>query len=134
MACHHLVFGFSSLINNLPFYKDFVYEKYNNMPSSKILTTHATTLLALIHSNLCNPIAILSLKKTYYFVLFLDDYSHLTIIFFLKKKSEVFGLFLKYHCQIITQFCQSLLILQMDNGKIFINKIFSTYFELHGIN
>lgn len=137
MARYHLVSGLPSLPNNLHFRDGCFYGKHSNTPSPKIPATRATTLLALVHSNLCGPMATPSLGGAYYFVLFLDDYSDFTTIFFsffFKKKSEFFAVFPKYHCQVITQFSQSLLILWTDNSGKLTNKVFSIYYELLGIN
>lgn len=41
-----------------------------------------------IHSDLCGPMEVNSLNGSKYFMLFVDDYSRMTFIYFLKQKSE----------------------------------------------
>lgn len=90
MACHHFLSRLSLLSNNLFFCKNYIFGKYNKIPSLKILAIHIITLLALVHFVLFS----LSLKKTYYFLLILrkkiNKYLYFSSIFFLKKNLKIF--------------------------------------------
>ena len=52
--------------------------------------------LELIHSDVCGPMPSISLSGYEYYVTFTDGHSRKTWIYFLKKKSEVFGKFKKF--------------------------------------
>ena len=52
-------------------------------------TTRATKPLELIHTDVCGPIKPNSFGKNKYFLLFIDDYSRKTWVYFLKEKSEL---------------------------------------------
>ena len=52
--------------------------------------------LELIHSDVCGHMPSISLSGYEYYVTFIDDYSRKTWIYFLKKKSEVFGKFKEF--------------------------------------
>ena len=54
-------------------------------PSSDSKSARA---LDLIHSNLCGPMSITSLKGNEYYVTFIDDFSKKTRIYFLKSKES----------------------------------------------
>ena len=43
-----------------------------------------------IHSDVCGPITPVAWDGSRYFVSFIDDYTHFSIIYAIKKKSEVF--------------------------------------------
>jgi hypothetical protein len=69
----------------------FIYGKMNRetFPTS---SWHANICLQLVHSDLCGPLET-SLKGCKYFLLFIDDYSRMTWVYFLKAKSETFERF-----------------------------------------
>ena len=50
---------------------------------------HAKKLLKVIHSDVCGPMQSTTFSGKRYFVTFTDEYSHFTIIFLLRNKSEV---------------------------------------------
>ena len=47
-------------------------------------------VLELVHTDLCGPIEIQSYKGDRYIMLFVDDYSRMMTVIFLKQKSEAF--------------------------------------------
>jgi hypothetical protein len=53
-------------------------------------------VLDLIHSDICCPMSVESVSGFKYFVLFIDDYSRKTWIYFLKAKDEVFDRFQEF--------------------------------------
>ncbi len=59
-------------------------------PSSR---TKTSQVLKLMHSYLCGPMSVTFLGGYLYFMIFVDDFSHKTRIFFLKKKGEAFDMF-----------------------------------------
>lgn len=56
----------------------------------------ASELLELIHSDVCGPMSVNSLGGSRFFVTFIDDYSHYTQVYFIKRKSEVFEKFQEF--------------------------------------
>jgi hypothetical protein len=50
-------------------------------------------VLDLIHSDVCGPVSVESVSNFKYFVLFIDDYSKKSWIYFLKDKDEFFDRF-----------------------------------------
>jgi len=71
-------------------------EKHFRRPFPKEATTKAKEPLQLIHANLCGLITPSSYGKNNYFLLFIDDFSRKTWAYFLKEKSEGFGVFKKF--------------------------------------
>jgi len=56
----------------------------------------AKDLLELIHTNVCGPMRRPSHHNNRYFILFIDDFSRMTLVYFLKTKLEVFRIFKKF--------------------------------------
>ena len=59
-------------------------------------------ILDLVHSDLCSPMTVASLGGYYYYVTFINDYSHKTWIYFLKTKEfeEVLSKFKEFKAQV----------------------------------
>ena len=53
-------------------------------------------ILDLVHLDMYGPMTTQSLSRYLYYVLFIDDLSHKTWIFFLKTKNETFGKFQEF--------------------------------------
>ena len=90
---------------------------------NKTLDCKATKIFALEHSDLAGPIQ--PLAKGYEYVInFIDDYSGLTMLYFLKYKSDNF-LTTTIYLANITPYSH-VKCLQTDNGTEFTSKPFST--------
>eukprot|EP00253_Pinus_taeda_P032558 PITA_32558 len=76
----------------------------------------ATVILDLIHSNVSGQMSHVSLSGYEYYVLFIDDHSRRTWIYFLKTKSEVFKLFKEFRALVETQTGRKIKSLRSDNG------------------
>ena len=68
-----------------------------------------------------------------YFVVFIDDYSRMCWVYFLKHKSEVFDVFVKFYNMILTQFHAKPKILRSDNGGEYISVAMKQFFLEHGL-
>ena len=73
-------------------------------------------ILDLIHSDICGTISSPSLSGCLYFVLFIDDRSQKSWIYFLKAKSETFDRFKEFKTLIENQTGRHICILRSDNG------------------
>jgi len=62
----------------------------------------------------------------------LDDYSHYTWTFPLRRKSDVFHTLVSFHAFAQVQFGRSILAFQADNGKDFDNHAFRSFLAAHG--
>ncbi|GJV30171.1 retrovirus-related pol polyprotein from transposon TNT 1-94 [Tanacetum coccineum] len=68
----------------------------------------AAACLDLIHSDLCGPMSVDSIGGSRYFLLFIDDYSRMSWVYFLKNKSEAFDYFKKFKSYVEKQKCLSI--------------------------
>ena len=76
----------------------------------------ATEKLQLVHSDVCGPMRTESLSKNRYFILFIDDFTRFCWIFFLKHKSEVAQVFVKFKTAVETETGYKLKSIRSDNG------------------
>ena len=53
-------------------------------------------MLEIVHTDLCGPIEVQSYKEEKYIMLFVDDYSRMMIVMFLKQKFDAFQMFKWY--------------------------------------
>ena len=78
--------------------------------------SRATRILDLIHFDVSGQMSHVSLSGYEYYVLFIDDHSRRTWIYFLKTKSEVFKRFQEFRALVETQTGQKIKSLRSDNG------------------
>ena len=77
----------------------------------------ATGILDLIHTDVSGRMSHVSLSGYEYYVLFIDDHSKKTWIYFLKTKSEVFKRFQEFKALVETQTGQKIKVLRSNNGE-----------------
>ena len=73
------------------------------------------------------------MSQAKYALTFIDDFSRYYWVYFLKHKSEVFGLFKVFKALVENQSRRKLKILRSDNGGEYVNSEFIQYCEDVGI-
>lgn len=81
--------------------------------------TRSKEILELIHSDVCGPMSSSSLNGYLYYVIFIDDYSQKTWIYFLKRKGETFGKFQEFKALVEKQAGKNIRALRTDNIREF---------------
>jgi len=94
--------------------------------------SRATEKLAVVHADLGGPFPE-SLNGSRYYVLFIDDWSRYTSVFFLKRKSDVFEVFQQYKTFVEKQSGKKVLCLRTDRGGEFCSKKFDSFLVEQGI-
>lgn len=69
-----------------------------------------------IHSDVCGPMETTAIDGSKYFVTFLDDYTHFTVTYLLKEKSEVLSKFKLFVAMASTHFERKVKRLRSDRG------------------
>ncbi|KAL0349434.1 UNVERIFIED_CONTAM: Retrovirus-related Pol polyprotein from transposon TNT 1-94 [Sesamum angustifolium] len=64
--------------------------KQHKKPFPSGTSWRAEAVLELIHTDVCGPMRAPSHEQNRYFILFIDDYSRMTWVYFMREKSEVF--------------------------------------------
>ena len=68
---------------------------------------------------MCLDVFVPSLRKSMYYVSFIDDFSRNLWIYFLRKKSEVFSKFKEFKALVENQSENKIKVLRTDNGGEF---------------
>lgn len=103
----------------------------NSFPVEK--AKRAEDILEIVHADLWGPARTESLAGSNYFLLFTDDYSRMSWVYFLKHKSEAFEYFRKFKAFVEKQSGKALKVLRTDRGGEFLSKEFNDFCEDEGI-
>ncbi|KAL0376010.1 UNVERIFIED_CONTAM: Retrovirus-related Pol polyprotein from transposon TNT 1-94 [Sesamum calycinum] len=106
--------------------------KQHKKPFPSGTSWRAKAVLELIHTDVCGPMRTPSHEQNRYFILFIDDYSRMTWVYFMREKSEVFKVFKKFKNLVEKQSGRSIKVLRSDRGKEY-NSEFDKFCEEEGI-
>jgi len=106
--------------------------KQSRKPFPKV-TWRATKKLQLIHTNIAGPQRTPSLNGTLYYALFINDFSRMSWIFFLKHKSEVAQVFWNFKARVENESGYKIQILRSNNGKEYTSNSFNSFYKEAGI-
>jgi transposase InsO family protein len=84
-------------------------------------------ILDLIHTYVCGTMTIASLSGYLYYVLFIDDHSRKTWIYFLKTKDGVLARFQKFRAQVENLTGRKIKVLRSDNGGKYTSRYFNDF-------
>ena len=107
--------------------------KLNRKPFPEA-TWRATRKLQLIHTDIAGPQRTPSLNGSLYYAVFIDDYSRMCWIFFLKHKSEVAQVFWNFKAKVENESGCKIQALRSDNGKEYTSNAFNVFCEEAGIH
>ena len=109
-----------------------IYGKMHRLPFPKT-AWRAQAPLELVHADICGPTRTPSLNDNRYFLLFVDDYTRMMWVYFLKQKSEAFNVFLQFKAFAEKQSGSKMKTLKTDRGGKFIYGPFQKYCKGQGI-
>jgi len=121
-----------TLDDHIPNCKACQFGKQSRKPFPKV-TWRATKKLQLIHTNIAGPQRTPSLNGSLYYAIFIDDFSRMCWIFFLKHKSEVAQVFWNFKARVENESGCKIQILRSDNGKEYTSNSFNSFCEEAGI-
>jgi hypothetical protein len=127
-----LAFDIPELENQISSCKACQYGKQSRKPFPKI-AWRASRKLQLIHTDLCGPQRTPSLKGNLYYIVFIDDFTRMCWIFFLKYKSEVAQIFWKFKARVENESGLKIQILRSDNGREYTSGEFNQFCDDTGI-
>ena len=94
----------------------------------------ASQCLELVHADLCGPMNTEYFNGSCYFLLFTDDYSRMSWVYFPKLKFEAFEYFKKFKALVEKQSDRCIKVLRTDRGGEFCSNEFTTFCEENGIH
>jgi transposase InsO family protein len=109
------------------------YGKQTRLPFPRKSAWRATERLQLIHTDVGGPMRTPSLNGSKYYIVFIDDYTRMCWIYFMKFKSEVAHIFWKFKAWIETQSKCKLQVIRSDNGTEYTCEQFNKFCEDAGI-
>lgn len=109
------------------------YGKSKRLPFPANKAWRASNRLQLVHTDVCGPQKTQSLSGSRYFILFIDDFTRFTWIYFLKFKSEVAAVFLKFKALVENQADCKIKILRSDNETEYTSDQFERFCYEAGI-
>ena len=100
--------------------------KYTKLPFPAS-DNRSTCILDLIHFDVSGHMSLVSLGGYEYYVIFIDDYSKRTWIYFLKTKGEVFSRFKEFKALVEKQTGRKIRVLRSDSDGEYIDGVFSDF-------
>ena len=91
------------------------------------------SVFSLVHSNVWGPAPNFHYNQFQYFLLFVNDFSRMTWVYFLKHQFEVLDKFYAFYQMIHTQFGKKIQVLRSNNGGEFVNKSMQEFFRENGL-
>lgn len=108
--------------------------KQRRDPFPKASTWRASQVLQLVHADICGPINPTSHSNKRYLLMFIDDYSRKTWVYFLAEKGEAFTSFKLFKNRVEKDTGSSLKCLRTDRGGEFTSREFTDFCQTHGIS
>ena len=90
-------------------------------------------MLGLVYSDVCGKMSTQSLSGSEYYLTFIDDKTHYTWVYILKRKDQVFEQFLEWKAMAEKSTGQELKVFRTDNGGEFTWTEFEGYLRKEGI-
>ncbi|KAG8492422.1 hypothetical protein CXB51_009695 [Gossypium anomalum] len=107
--------------------------KQARLPFPTNTTWRASSKLELVHTDVCGPMRTESLSGNRYFILFIDDCTRYCWIYFLKHKSEVAQVFIKFKAAVETETGCKIKTIRSDNGTEYTSAQFQSLCKDAGI-
>lgn len=129
----NMVFGQPTIEKKKEVCEGCVFGKHHRQPFPKEGARRAKEVLELVHTNGCGPIRTLSHAQNRYFILFIDDLTRMTWVYFMRQKSEVFVIFKKFKAFVEEQSGRSIKVLRSDRGTEYTPNEFDKLCEEEGV-
>ena len=127
-----MVYGLPK-ITEIEFREGCIDGKQSRQPFPVGKSHRASCALELVNADLCGPIKTETLGGSRYFLMFTDDYTRMSWVYFLRFKSETFENFKKFKA-LVEKKGGSIQVLRTDRGGEFMSEEFINFCDDHGIH
>ena len=79
------------------------------------------------------PYKVVSREGYWYFLTVVDDFTRSVWVYMLKRKDEVFDMFVSFYNMVSTQFDKKIKVVRSDNGTEFVNHKMNEFFNEKGV-
>lgn len=110
-----------------------VFGKQDRAPFQVGKSWRANEPLMLVHADICGPMHTPSISENKYFFIFVDDFTRMSLVYFLKKKSKAFSSFLHFRAYVEKQSAYSIKTLRTNRGGEFTSTEFFMLCKDEGI-
>ncbi|KAJ4736375.1 Transposon Ty1-NL2 Gag-Pol polyprotein [Rhynchospora pubera] len=117
----------------IDFCEDCVFGKQKRVSFSKVGRERKEKKLELVHTDVWGPAPVQSHSGSLYYVTFIDDSTRKVWVYFLKHKSDVFGVFKKWKAEVENESGCKLKSLRSDNGGEYDGANFKGFCAEHGV-
>lgn len=128
----NMVDGVNIKTNNGILCESCMYGKMCRTPFNK-KCQRASKPLELVHTDVCGPISPSTWDGKRYFVTFIDDYTHFTMVYLMASKDEVVKHFITYHNFVTNFFKSNIIKLRSDNGGEYVCNELREFCRVKGI-
>ncbi|GKV16599.1 hypothetical protein SLEP1_g27221 [Rubroshorea leprosula] len=108
--------------------------KMHKLPFPVNKSFRATQKLELVHMDICGPMRTPSLSQNRYFILFINDFTRMTWVYFLGSKGQALPVFKKFKALVENQSGCRIKKLRSDNGKEYTSNDFNLFCEEAGVD
>ncbi|GKV38975.1 hypothetical protein SLEP1_g46821 [Rubroshorea leprosula] len=108
--------------------------KMHKLPFPVNKSLRATQKLELVHTDICGPMRTPSLSQNRYFILFIDDFTRITWVYFLGSKGQALPVFKNFKALVENQSGCRIKKLRSDNGKEYTFNNFNLFCEEAGVD
>ncbi|KAG8482698.1 hypothetical protein CXB51_024274 [Gossypium anomalum] len=133
MVSKKMVENFTKTVQNEGVYEVCQMGKQARLPFPTNTSWRASTKLELVHTDVCGPMRTESLSGNRYFILFIDDCTKYCWVYFLKHKSEVVQVFMKFKAVVETEIGCKIKTIRSDNGTEYTSAQFQALCKDAGI-
>ena len=102
-------------------YEECQYAKLHHVHLSPRVNKRSSALFELVHFDVWDPCPIMSPTWFKYFITFVDDFSHVTWLYLMKSRFELFSHYSVFCAKIQTQFHVFVQTLKSDNTKEYLS-------------
>ncbi|KAG8501509.1 hypothetical protein CXB51_003806 [Gossypium anomalum] len=133
MVSKEMVENFTKIVQNEEVCEVCQMGKQARLPFPTNTIWRASSKLELVHTDVCGRMRTESLSGNRYFILFIDDCTRYCWIFFLKHKSEVVQVFMKFKAAVETEIGCKIKTIRLDNGTEYTSAQFQAFCKDTGI-